>query len=71
MNLTYHLQPRSALFFYVWSENKEKYIPCPENFLCGPNEATGDVCWQEEDWILMHRFLKTLAKQIARFSIQV
>lgn len=42
----------------MWSENKEEYIPCPNNFLCALNETTGDVCWQGEDWILMHRFLE-------------
>lgn len=57
-DLTNHLQPRSAPCFCMWSENKEKYISCPKNFLCAPNKATGDVCWQGEDWILLHRYFE-------------
>lgn len=57
-DLTYHLQPRSAPCFYVWSDNKEKYIPCPKNLLWALNKATGDVCWQGGNWILLHRYFE-------------
>lgn len=55
-DLTYHLQPRSAPFFYVLSAHKEKYIPCPKSFLCAPNKATEDTCWQGGDWVLLRGY---------------
>lgn len=60
--MTYPLQPRSAPFFYVWSENKEKYVPCPKSFLCALNKATGNVCWQGEDWVLLHRYFEGICQ---------
>lgn len=54
-DLTYHLQPRSAPFFYVLPAHKQKYIPCPKSFLCAQNKTTEDVCQQGGDWVLLHR----------------